>query len=243
MGQVSDKVAIVTGAARGMGEAHARLLAKEGAKIILTDVLESGEKVAAELGAAAHFMMHDVTDAEAWARVVAEGQRHFGRIDILVNNAGIFGTKSLLETTAHEMEHLFKVNVLSVMLGMQAVFEPMKAGGKGSIINISSVSALRNVPGQLAYATSKWAVRGMSGCAAAEFGRHGIRVNTICPGIIDTPMTAANPEDQNAQAESLVPLGRRGASNDVAAAVLFLASDAACYVNGAELSVDGGVRL
>lgn len=244
MGRLNGKVAIITGAARGMGEAHARLFVAEGAKVMMTDILErEGEAAAAELGPAARFRKHDVSDARGWSEVVAATLKAFGRLDILVNNAATYAPKVLLETTQAQMERHFQVNVLGAMLGMQAVAEPMRASGKGSIVNISSISGLRCIPGQLAYATSKWAMRGMSGCAAAELGRLGIRVNSICPGITDTAMIALNPAEQNEYGESLVPLGRRARPDEVSAAVLFLASDEASYVNGAELHVDAGLRL
>ena len=243
MGQLEGKVAIVTGAARGMGEAHARLFAKEGAKVVLTDVLEEGAQVAADIGEAAHFIKHDVASAEAWTHVVDEARKRFGGVDILVNNAATYNPKPLLETTVGEMQRHFAINVVGPMLGMQAVFEPMRASGKGSIVNISSLSGIRHIPGQIAYATSKWALRGMSGCAASEYGRVGIRVNSIHPGIIDTAMIQLNSPEQNDYGQSLVPSRRRGAPSEVSEAVLFLASDAASYVNGAELFVDGGLRL
>ncbi|MDT4785367.1 Cyclopentanol dehydrogenase [compost metagenome] len=243
MGRLSGKVAIITGAASGQGEAEARLFAAEGAKVVLTDVQAQGEKVAAEIGDSALFIRHDVSSAEDWARVVRETLSRFGRIDVLVNNAATYNPKPLLETTPDELERHFRVNTLSVMLGMQAVVESMLAVGNGSIINISSISGVRNIPGQLAYATSKWAVRGMSGCAAAELGRAGIRVNSVCPGMIRTPMIDLNPPEMNAQGEAMVPLKRAGDPKEVAEVVAFLASDAASYVNGAEILVDAGLRL
>ena len=244
MGRLQGKVAIVTGAARGMGEAHARLFIAEGARVVLTDVLEAeGHAVVQALGEDARFVRHDVSDARGWEVVVAEALKAFGRLDVLVNNAATYDPKPLVETSAEALTRHFQVNVLGAMLGMQAVVEPMRAAGGGSIVNISSISGVRHIPGQVAYATSKWALRGMSGCAAAELGRVGVRVNTIFPGITDTAMIALNPAEQNEYGERLVPLSRRAQPAEVSEAVLFLASDAASYVNGAELHVDGGLRL
>ncbi|WP_247254203.1 SDR family NAD(P)-dependent oxidoreductase [Pseudomonas moorei] len=243
MGRLTGKVAIITGAASGQGEAEARLFAAEGAKVVLTDVQAFGKTVAAEIGESALFIQHNVSSEIGWERVVNETLAHFGRIDILVNNAATYDPKPLVETTAEALEHHFRVNTLGPMLGMQAVLKPMLAAGNGSIINISSISGLRNIPRQVAYATSKWALRGLSGCAAAELGHHGIRVNTVCPGMIRTPMIDRNPPELNAQGEAMVPLGRAGEPHEVAEVVVFLASDAASYINGAELVVDAGLRL
>ncbi len=243
MRRLSGKVAIITGAASGQGEAEAKLFIAEGAKVVVTDIQAKGEQVAAALGDDAFFMHHDVADAASWARVVAETLKRFGKLDILVNNAGMFNPKPLLETSAAEMEAHFRVNQLGVFLGMQAVLAPMQAVKGGAIINIASISAVRNLPGQFAYAASKWAVRGMSGCAANELGRIGIRVNTVNPGLIDTPMLAGNSPETNAYYAQHIPLGRMAEAKEVAEIVAFLASDAASYINGAEIAVDGGGRL
>ena len=239
MDRLSGKVAIITGAAGGQGEAEARLFVALGAKVTITDIQAGGQKVAAELGDSAFFMRQDVSDGDAWAEVVAETLRRFGKVDALVNNAAIF----LVDTSADELEQHFRINQLGVFLGMKSVIEPMKAAGGGSIVNISSVSGLRNIPGQFAYAASKWAVRGMTGNAAAELARFGIRVNGVYPGIINTPILAGNTAETNARFARTVPIGRMAEPTEVAEVVAFLASDAASYVNGAEIAVDGGVRL
>lgn len=243
MGRLSGKVAIITGAAGGQGEAEARLFVAEGAQVMITDVQDQVEQVAADLGEAAAFLKHDVADAAAWALVVAETLRRFGKVDGLVNNAAIFNPKPLIETSAAELEQHFRVNQLGVFLGMQAVIAPMQAAGGGSIVNIASVSGLRNIPGQFAYAASKWAVRGMTGNAAAELTRLGIRVNAVYPGLINTPMLAGNSAETNARFARSVPIGRMAEPSEVAEVVAFLISDAASYVSGAEIAVDGAARL
>jgi 3alpha(or 20beta)-hydroxysteroid dehydrogenase len=243
MGRLSGKVAIITGAAGGQGEAEARLFVAEGAQVMITDVQDQIEQVAGDLGEAAAFLKHDVADAAAWAQVVAETLRRFGKVDGLVNNAAIFNPKPLIETTAEELEQHFRVNQLGVFLGMQAVIAPMQAAGAGSIVNIASVSGLRNIPGQFAYAASKWAVRGMTGNAAAELTRLGVRVNAVYPGLINTPMLAGNSEETNARFARSVPIGRMAEPGEVAEVVAFLISDAASYVSGAEIAVDGAARL
>ena len=183
MGRLSGKVAIITGAAGGQGEAEARLFVAEGARVAITDIQERGQHVAAELGDAAFFLHHDVSDSAAWTRVVSETLRRFGKLDALVNNAAMFNPKTLVDTSAAELEQHFRVNQLGVFLGMKAVIEPLQAAKGGSIVNISSVSAMRAIPGQFAYAASKWAVRGMTGNAAFELARVGIRVNAVYPGL------------------------------------------------------------
>lgn len=243
MGKLDGRVAIITGAAGGQGEAEARLFVAEGGRVAVTDVQDKGEEVAADLGAAAFFLHHDVSDEESWGKLVATTLEKFGAIDILVYDAAIFDPKPLAETSAVEMTAHFTVNQLGVMLGMQAVIEPMKAAGGGSIINISSLSGLRHLPGQFAYGATKWAVRGMTGCAAVELASSNIRVNTVLPGLIDTPMLAGNSPETNALFASFVPMGRMAKPREVAEVVAFLASDEASYMTGAELSVDAGARL
>ena len=207
MGRLSGKVAIITGAAGGQGEAEARLFVAEGARVAMTDIQERGKQVAAELGDAALFLHHDVSDSAAWTRVVSETLRRFGKLDALVNNAAMFNPKALVDTSAAELEQHFRVNQLGVFLGMKAVIEPLQATKGGSIVNISSVSAMRAIPGQFAYAASKWAVRGMTGNAAFELARLGIRVNAVYPGLIKTPMIAGNSEETNAHFTQYIPVG------------------------------------
>jgi 3alpha(or 20beta)-hydroxysteroid dehydrogenase len=244
MTRLTGKVAIITGAASGIGKAGARLFVDEGAKVVMCDV-QDGASIAAELGDSAIFRKHDVTDEASWARVVDAALSHFGRLDVLVNCAAIRDiAKPLMETTAAEMERSFRVNTLGPMLGMKAAFKALKASGKGSIINVGSGNGYRIQPGAVPYSTSKFAIRGLTGCAASEWGRLGIRVNTVIPGMCRTPMHAStNSPEIIAQYEPMIPLGRLSEPEEVARAFVFLASDEASYFAGSELLVDGGVLL
>ena len=239
MSGVRDKVVIITGAASGQGAAEARLFIRAGAKVVLTDIDETCGAVAASLGTGAHFVHHDVADEEGWSRVIAQTLDRFGRLDVLVNNAGVFKVHNFHETT-NDLWHLhYRVNQLGVFLGMRAAVEVMRKRGGGSIINIASMAALGHMPGSFAYSSSKWAVRGMTGLAATELAPLGIRVNGIYPGLIDTPMIAQNGAERLAEIKHTLPMRRAGTSEEVAEVVLFLASDAASYVSGAEIKVSG----
>ena len=244
MGVLDGKVAIITGAAGGMGAATARLFVAEGARVVITDIQDAGAAIASELGEAAVFLKHDIASEKDWAQVVETALTKFGRLDVLVNNAATYLAKPMLKTTAADLERLFRINAFSVVFGMQAAFEALKASGKGSVVNISSAAGYRCMADLFPYSASKWAVRGMSGCAAAELGQHGIRVNSVYPGMIQTPMLASTPPELMAKGEHMVlPLGRVGEAEEVARLSVFLASDAASYITGAEITVDGGVTL
>lgn len=243
MGLLDGKVAIITGAAGGIGAATVRLFVAQGAKVMMTDVQESGAGIAAELGGAASFLKHDVSDEKEWGKVVAATLSQFGGLDILVNNAGIINFKPMLEATAADVERCFRVNALGMMFGMQAAFEALKASGKGAIVNLSSGVAIRLTPNSFPYSASKWAARGMSGCAAADLGQHGIRVNSIYPGMIQTPMLASNPPEVLKHYEAMIPLKRVGKPEEVAQLIAFLASDASSYMHGSEIIIDGGGML
>lgn len=244
MGLLDGKAAIITGAAGGIGEAAARLFVSQGAKVMMTDVQESGASIAAELGAAASFLRQDVSDEKGWGTVVASALSQFGQLDILVNNAAIHNPKSIMEATAADVERCFRVNALGMMFGMQAAFEALKASGKGAIVNVSSGVAIRLTPNSFPYSASKWAARGMSGCAAADLGPHGIRVNSIYPGMIQTPMLASNNSVEVLRHYgALIPLKRTGRPEEVAELIAFLASDAASYLHGSEVIIDGGGML
>ena len=239
MGSVEGKVAIVTGAGSGQGAAIARLLTAEGARaVVVADLAVShGESVAAELAGVGHFGQIDVTDAADWERLVADVVERFGAVDILVNNAGVWLDKGIAETTPEEFRRVVEINQTGVFLGMRAVVPSMRRARTGSIINTSSNAGLKGGGMPHAYAASKWAVRGMSRAAAWELAPDGIRVNTICPGFINTPMIEGGEETLRHLA-SLTRIGRVGTPVEVARVVVFLASDASSYISGAEIAVD-----
>jgi 3alpha(or 20beta)-hydroxysteroid dehydrogenase len=238
---LSGKVAIITGAARGQGAAEATLFASLGARVVLTDVLvDEGQQVAASIGAAARFVRHDVADESDWRATVDTAVSEFGRVDVLVNNAAICDVHPLVEQTVDGFERMLRVNLVGSFLGIQAVVEPMKSVGGGSIVNISSQAGLQGLSGYSAYGASKWGLRGVSKVAAIELGPYGIRVNSVYPGMIDTPMIAHLDVSREIGGHPGAPLTRVGAPEEVAEVVAFLASDASSYVTGAELAVDGG---
>ncbi len=242
MARLANKVAIITGAASGQGAAEARLFAAEGARVVVTDVNEkTAQAVAKEIGANAIAVKLDVTDEAGWKKVVEATLAAFGRIDILVNNAGVYKPRPIQQTDRALMDLHYNVNVVGTFLGMQAVREVMRDGGGGAIVNIASGAGTRGFPGMLAYSGSKFMVRGISRCAAIDLAADKIRVNLILPGIIDTPMLAENPPEVLAAFPTMSPAQRLGTVEEIAEAVLFLASDAASYVMGAELSVCGGL--
>jgi 3alpha(or 20beta)-hydroxysteroid dehydrogenase len=244
MGLLDGMVAIVTGAARGQGAAEARLLAANGAAVVLTDVLaEAGQAVAADIGDAARFVAHDVASADGWQEVVATATGAFGRVDVLVNNAAISRPLKLVDTEPEVFDEIYRVNQLGVFLGMRSVVEPMRAVGRGSIINISSVAGLRGTSTLFAYTATKWAVRGMTRSAALELARYHIRVNAIFPGVIDTPMNDGNPAAMNEVLVRSTPMRRMGEPDEIAQAVLFLASPSSSFATGAELAIDGGMSI
>jgi 3alpha(or 20beta)-hydroxysteroid dehydrogenase len=239
MGRLDGKVAIITGGARGQGAAEARLFVAEGAKVLIGDVLDDeGRAVAAELGHAAVYVHLDVTDEAQWAAAVALAEERFGPVDVLVNNAGILLFQALDTTERADFDRVLQVNVTGVFLGMKAVAPSMDSAGGGSIVNISSTAGLQGLPRLGAYVASKWAVRGLTKSAAIDLGHRGIRVNSVHPGGIDTPMLRGTSPD--APFYKRLPVPRMGTPEEAARAVLFLASDESRYTTGAELAVDGG---
>lgn len=238
---LSNKVAIVTGGARGMGAATAKLFVEAGARVIICDLLdEAGQALAAELGEAAIYRHLDVSSADQWAALVEEAGQGGTGVDILINNAGIADSTPFLEVKPDLLQRMLSVNITGTYLGMQAVIPAMIKRGSGAIVNISSIDGMRGNGGLVAYTGTKWAVRGMTKSAALEFAGHGIRVNSVHPGAVDTPMLNPSQGDTSAMAASFrIPQGRVGTSTEIAQASLFLASDAASYINGAELAVDG----
>jgi 3alpha(or 20beta)-hydroxysteroid dehydrogenase len=242
MGRLTGKVAIVTGGARGMGEATVRLMVDEGAKVLIGDVLdEAGAAVAEELGDAVRFIHLDVTKAEDWARAV-DAAREMGKLQVLVNNAAIVMQKTIVDTTEEDFMRIVGINQLSVFLGMKSVFETLRDNGGGSIINVSSIDGLQSKNSLTAYSGTKWAVRGMTKAAAIEMGKYNIRVNSVHPGGIYTAMHASDlmsVDDANSFYSSH-PIPRVGLPKEVAAVTAFLASDEATYSTGAEFLADGG---
>lgn len=237
MGRVDGKVALISGAARGMGAAHARVLASEGAKVVLGDVLDDeGAAVAAELGGAARYVHLDVTDPDDWSAAVETALTTFGTLNVLVNNAGIVYRRTLKNLERERWQRVLDVNLTGTLLGIQSVIEPMTAAGGGSIINMSSIQGMRGTPGNHGYVASKWAIRGLTKSAALELAANNIRVNSLHPGMIRTPMTAHMPEDLVA-----APQGRIADPVEVSAFVLFLAGDESSYATGSEFVMDGGL--
>lgn len=243
MSRLHDKIAIITGAARGMGAATAKMFAREGATVIVADVHESdGHAVANELGRAASFHRLNVSIESEWQELVAAVLARHGRIDALVNNAGIVHFSLIDQLTEQDLDRVLAVNLKGPLFGIKHVGRVMKDARKGAIVNISSVDGTRGANALAAYSASKWAVRGITRTAALEYGPHGVRINSVHPGGIDTAM--GNPlhlrgNERNADYR-LVPLQRIGEPEEVATASLFLCSDEASYISGAELLVDGG---
>jgi len=243
MARFQGKVILISGGARGQGAAEARMLVAEGAKVVIGDLLEDeGRRLAAELGSAAVFVRHDVTEEAEWARAVAAAER-LGGLHGMVNNAGIFIPRTLLETDAALFERHTRINQFGCFLGMKAVVGAMERAGGGSIVNISSVAGLRGSPGAFAYSATKWALRGMTKAAAIDLAPRRIRVNSVHPGPIDTEMIKIRGEEQNRLRTQQVPMKRMGTAEEVARLVLWLLSDESGYVTGAEISIDGGVSL
>jgi 3alpha(or 20beta)-hydroxysteroid dehydrogenase len=246
MGRMDGRVALITGAALdgGQGAAEARMLAAEGARVILADVQdEAGEAMAQSIGDGARYVHLDVTDAAAWAALVDEALEREGCIDVLVNNAGIWHTGGLLDTSPEEYRRVVEINQTGVFLGMHAVAPSMRDAGSGSIVNISSAAGLRGDPAIHAYVASKWAVRGMTKAAAKELAPHNVRVNSVHPGLIRTPMSATEFAPGKPDPGRNIPMGRVGESEEVAQLVLFLASDESAYITGAEVAIDGAVTV
>jgi 3alpha(or 20beta)-hydroxysteroid dehydrogenase len=249
--RLADKVAIVTGGARGTGEQIARFFADEGAKLVIGDVLEAeGRAVAEDIGAAAGFERLDVTDEESWATVVARTTEHFGAPTVLVNNAGLLHIAAFVDTQASDVERLWRVNALGPFLGMKAVARAMHGAGGGSIVNIASVDGLSVKNGLAAYAPTKWALRGLTRVAAIELGQMGIRVNVVCPETGGPGMRRAftpegiDPLDTLAFTHGVIPHNRKRPGieliRDIARMTVFLASDESLSCTGADYPVDAG---
>lgn len=242
MARLENKVAIVTGGARGMGEATVRKFVAEGARVVIADLLDEGQQLAEELGDRALFQRADVAREEDWHALLAASEQAFGTPDVLINNAAIQRFRSILECEVDDFRQVLDVNLVGTFIGLKVAGGAMVRQGRGSIVNISSIDGMRGANGYAAYSSSKWGVRGLTKVAAVEFGPRGVRVNSIHPGGVCTVM--GNPvdapiEDIN-KSYGAVPAQRVGQAHEIAAASLFLASDEASYVMGAELAVDGG---
>ena len=246
--RLQDKVAIITGGARGQGEAEARMFAREGAKVVFGDVLDDeGRQVEAEIAAAggeAVYVRLDVTDEDSWREAVGTAVSRFGKVDILVNNAGIASWNAGDDASVAEWDRIMEINAKGVFLGTKAVIPAMRAAGGGSIVNISSISGMvgqTNIhPG---YNASKGAVRILTKSTAVQHAAEGIRCNSIHPGPVKTPMTErnwSNPEGLRAT-ERRTPLGRYAEPDEIAYGVLFLASDESSFMTGSEMVIDGGM--
>lgn len=241
--RLEGKVAIVSGAARGMGAAEARQFTAEGARVVLGDVLdEAGSKVASEIGAAAVYTHLDVGSEEEWKAAVGLARDRFGHLDTLVNNAGILRFGPLEQTPLEEYELVVRVNQVGCFLGMKTAIPALREAGGGSIVNISSAAGMYGVAGVVSYAASKYAVRGMTKVAALELGRDGIRVNSVHPGGVDTPMIARDVESAGERDAVGIanPIPRIGRPEEVSELVTWLASDASSYCTGSEFLIDGG---
>ena len=236
MGRVEGKVVLISGGARNIGGASARMLVAEGAKVVIGDLLdEEGAALAAELGDAARYVHLDVTDPDDWTAAVALAVTEFGKLNVLFNNAGIFNGAPINRFKLAQWQQMLDVNLTGPFLGIRAATDALIAAGGGSIINTSSIEGLRGTPWAHGYVASKWGLTGLTKSVALELAPHGIRVNSIHPGRISTPATDQMPDDLIP-----IPLGRPGRAEEIAPFVVFLASDESSFATGAEFVVDGG---
>ena len=245
MSRLANKIAVITGASQGMGTAHARAFVAQGAKVILGDINDkAGSELANELGANALFVKQDVANAGEWKNLLHEAEKRFGAVNVLINNAGILGALApTTELSEAEFLRVCAINQTGVFLGMQAVLPGMIKAGGGSIVNISSIAGLVAIYGapNLAYVASKFAVRGMTKQVAVEYGAKNIRVNSVHPGYIKTPMMAAATDENGGEALAQIPLKRMADPSEVSNLVVFLASDESAFISGAEHVIDGGM--
>lgn len=241
MSRLDGKVAVVTGGAQGQGASHAARMASEGARVVITDVnADLGLATAERLGEQVTFMAHDVTKAADWTAVIEKAEAAHGRIDVLVNNAAVDLQRALVDLDEDAYRRVIEVNQHSVYFGMRAVIEPMRRSGGGSIVNISSILGTHKVgPLRFAYAAAKHAMRGMTKVGAIELAEYGIRVNTVHPGFVDTPMLAAATD--TAERMAAIPLKRAADVDEISQLVCFLASDQSSYITGTEHLIDGGL--
>lgn len=242
MKRLEGKIALITGGARGMGASHAKIFIEHGAKVIITDILEKeGYAMAESLGEHALFIPHDVTQLNQWNNVVAKAEAKFGPINVLINNAGIAVQNTIDQMSEEDFDRVYLINQKSIFLGVKAVLSSMKRAKGGSIINISSISGIVGQPAGVAYNGTKFAVRGMTKALALELGHENIRVNSVHPGVIDTPMTQT-PEIQEAIKPMInsLALKRSATPDEISMLCVYLASDESSYSTGSEFVADGG---
>lgn len=244
MPRLQNKIILITGAARGQGAAEARLFVREGARVIITDILETqGRQLASELGQdKAIFVRHDVSSEADWQKAI-DAAAALGGLHGLVNNAGIYQPKGLLDTDTALFERHIAINQIGPFLGMKAVVPLMERSGGGAIVNVSSTAGLKGSPRAFAYSATKWALRGMTKTAALDLADRNIRVNSIHPGPIDTEMLNVRTPAENRERLQSVPMKRMGTVEEIADLVLFLLSDESRYMTGAEVAIDGGATL
>ncbi|MFJ8443977.1 glucose 1-dehydrogenase [Kitasatospora griseola] len=241
MSELSGKTVVITGGARGLGAETAKQAVEAGANVLITDVLDAeGEATAAALGERARYRHHDVTSEQDWAEVVAFAQAGFGAVHGLVNNAGISTGSFLADESVEHFRKVLDINLTGVFIGMKTVIPALREAGGGSVVNISSAAGLMGLALTAGYGASKWGVRGLTKIGAVELGVDRIRVNSVHPGMTYTPMTAAVGIERGEGNYPNTPMGRVGEAPEIAAATVFLLSDAASYITGAELAVDGG---
>ena len=250
MGRLDGKVALISGGARGQGEAEVRAFVREGEKVVFGDVLDDlGEVVAKDLGDDAHYVHLDVRKEDQWQAAVTEAETRYGKLNVLINNAGVLVMGPLThDVTLDEYMRVIEVNQVGVFLGMRTAIPALLRSGGGSIVNTSSTNGMAGYGGTIAYTASKFAVRGMTKNAALEYGKAGIRVNSVHPGGIDTAMTRPSDQDLDGYSEAdqaatwdFMPLARVGQPEEVASLMVFLASDDSSYCSGAEFLIDGGM--
>ena len=239
-GRLEGKVAIITGAARGQGACEARLFVEEGAHVVMADILDDeGQSLAQELGDAARYVHLDVRNESDWQNAT-QAAAEFGPLGILINNAAVVHFSALKDTRLEDFNRVVSINQVGTFLGMRSVFEPMRQAGGGSIVNVSSIDGLQAKNGLIAYASTKWAIRGMTKVAAIEFGAHNIRVNSLHPGGVDTVMGNPTGSDNIDEFYKNQPIPRCGRPIDIARLALFMASDDCSYSTGSEFIADGG---
>ncbi|KAF1697247.1 3-alpha-hydroxysteroid dehydrogenase [Pseudoxanthomonas jiangsuensis] len=245
MDRFKDKVVVVTGASRGMGRAHVQEFVREGAFVFFTDISEDeGKQLEIELDGRARFVRQDVTKEEDWKSLVALIDEAYGRLDVLVNNAGVAIQQPIGKMSLETYMKVVDINQVSVFLGLTHTFELLKRGRSPSVVNIASIAGIKTSKGGVAYSASKFAVRGMTELAAQEWAPLGIRVNSICPGAVETPMTMQDDvKELMAALKQTIPLGRIAKPIEITKAVMFLASEDSSYATGAHLVMDGGAII